>query len=709
MTILFLEDWQKYPLSFPDMQTSNKSFIRMAALLKSMGVENHMFILALHNPRLQGVDPYDPNLDVETMAAIAIECYNNFWYFLREVARAPADSGDAATPVEANRANISLFWSFFNHIMYILIQPRQTGKSFNTDILMRYLLDIRCRNTSINLMTKDDDLRVSNIKRLKAIVEEWPHYLQLKRKDDTNNTETITVNALGNRYNTHVPQASAKRALNMGRGLTTAIMHNDEAPFQANIALSLPAALAATGAAVDRAKASGSPYGTILTTTAGKKDDRDGKFVYQMLMEAAVWNENLYDSKNLAQLEERIKKASRGIEGGVVRLNGTFSHTQLGKTDEWLREKLTASLQKGGDANRDYFNIWTAGSQTSPLPIWLADKIKSNITSPLHNEISESNYITRWYLPEAHVEHILNTNSVVIGSDTSDASGGDDMSMVFVDTESLAVIGAGTYNETNLITFADWICQLLIKYPKLVMNIERKSSGVSIIDYLLLILPRHGVDPYKRIFNKVVHDSDLNTEKFDEIRGISVNSNKMSDSLIRNKKAFGYATTGSGEYSRDELFSKLVNSCRRASDRMHDKTLIDQVLALVQRNGRIDHEVGEHDDMVVGFLLANWFLDNGRNLAYYGIDSSKIGAKARQEATADPVDQYRREEQLQIRQDIEDTYKELIKEVDDFLIMRLEFRLKTLEKKLILEDNEVFNLDQLINKAKEYKYKNRTR
>jgi hypothetical protein len=124
---------------------------------------------------------------------------NNPWYFYREIAKAPARSGSTPDPVEFNRANIALWWSFYNHATFFLTQPRQTGKSFSTDLLMTHLMGFACLNTQINLLTKDDRLRSENIIRLKDIYEELPKWLQFKDpKTDSNNTEEITINALGN-------------------------------------------------------------------------------------------------------------------------------------------------------------------------------------------------------------------------------------------------------------------------------------------------------------------------------------------------------------------------------------------------------------------------------------------------------------------------------------------------------------------------------
>ena len=80
--IMYRDDWKRYPDAIIDTKTSNKSFIRYASLLKEMGIKNHAFPLALLDPSLQGVDPHDPNLPLEVVAKIAIECKANFFFSL---------------------------------------------------------------------------------------------------------------------------------------------------------------------------------------------------------------------------------------------------------------------------------------------------------------------------------------------------------------------------------------------------------------------------------------------------------------------------------------------------------------------------------------------------------------------------------------------------------------------------------------------------
>lgn len=696
--ILFKEDWRYYPTAIIDYKTTNRSFVHLAQLYQAMGIENCAFPLALVNPALQGVDPHAPDLSQHTISQITTECELNPWYYFREVAKAPAESGGKDRPFEANRANISLYWSFFNHVFYLLIQPRQTGKSFSVDVLMCYLLLIKCKDTSINLLTKDETLRRKNIQRLKDIRSSLPEYLQHKRKDDANNGEQITVKALGNSYDTHVPQSSPKLAYKVGRGLTTAVLHADEPPFQANIEIALGSALGAMGAAVDLAKAAGAPYGVILTTTAGKKDDKDGGYVYKILQSAANWTERFMDALDEDALRDMVRKASRGK---VVRIHGTFDHRQLGKSDEWLKGKLEEALQEGQDASRDFFNIWTSGTETSPFTVEQAEKIGASRKEPAFTEVDrEDGYITRWYIPEHEIEHRMANSQIVLGMDPSEGSGGDDISAVLVDIDTLEVLAAGSYNETNMITFSKWVAKWFIRWPNLTGIIERRSTGSMMIDHLLLLLPQFGIDPFKRLFNTIVQDADEAPMRYKEIS--QPMGRRTYDIYTRYKKSFGFATSGAGLFSRTGLYGTVLQGAvKNSADRMNDVTLIDQTLGLVIKNNRVDHEIGRHDDSVIGWLLCHWLITQGKNLKHYGIDPLRVMSRVRKPVEMTRQEAWRSQEQHQLRYEIDNTYKALLREQDQYIQANLERKLQHLTSKLILEENEIFSVDELIRSVQE--------
>lgn len=700
MTILFYEDWKKYPTAIVDTQTKNRSFVRMAYILKQRGIKNHAFMLALYNPSLQGVNPHDPNLTAEQCLAVATECSNNFWYFIREVARVPADSGEDAIPLELNRGNLALYWSFLNHIMVFLIQIRQTGKSISTDMLMSWLVGIRARNTQINLLTKDDVLRSANIKRLKAIMDEFPYYLQFRTKADTNNNEVITVNRFKNSFIAHVAQASLKGAYKLGRGLTSPIFQIDEGPFQQNAKTAIGSALAASSAAVDRAKRAGKEYGTIFTTTAGKMDDPDGSYIYGLLQEAMVWEEALFDCESEDQLNKVIRSTSRNR---VYRVNITLNHIQLGKTDEWLLSKIQESTQSGEDADRDFFNRWTNGTNQHPLEAWVLQEIRDSRRDTVYLEVDKvDSYVTRWYIPKDQIDEYMENNTFVLALDPSEGLGNDAIGFHLMNIERTDTTATGSYNELNLLDFARWLMQFLVKYKNVTCIIEARSSGRAIIDYLIRTLPEYGEDPFRRLFNLCVQFAEENQERYKQISQPMTRRDKHC--YVAYKREFGFATSGgNGLTSRNELYGNLFQlAARQNGKRIYDETLINQISGLTKRNNRIDHAPGGHDDNVIAWLLCNWLLTNGKNLSHYGIDSSKIDYinSINRVKQLDPRTAYLQAEQKRIRERIHLLAEQAINARDQMVAMRLETEITMLSRKIVLEDNETFSLDDLINKLR---------
>lgn len=700
--LLYESDWvEKYPYAIVDTKTDNESFLRYSALLREMGVSNHLWPLALFNPDLQGVDPHSPHLDLETMAAIAVEAKSNFWYYCRSLIRVPGGTPEEPIMLRANRGNMALYWLFFNHITTILIQIRQTGKSLSTDILMTYLLNIRCTKTQINLLTKDDTLRAANLERLKNIELELPYYLKQRNRGDIGNTEELSVKSLGNSYRGHLPNKSPKMALKVGRGLTSPVFQIDEAAFFDNIAISMPSALAAGTAARDLARRRDEPYGTILTTTAGKKDDRDGAYIFDLVQKGAVWSERLFDSKDPIDLERLVRNSSSNRE---LLVSCTLNHKQLGYTDEWLRRAIEESKATGEDADRDFGNVWTSGSQMSPLPIAVTEAIRASQINDHITEISSPySYITRWYTGKETVSQRMGKGHFILSVDSSDAVGGDDIGVTLRDIKTGEVVASGNYNETNLITFAEWLCNWLVKYTNVTLIIERRSTGAMILDYLLLMLPTKGIDPFARIYNKVVQEAEEYPERFKEVNRPM--AHRSTELYIKYKKLFGFATSASGATSRGELYgTTLMNAAKTTGTRVKDPKTINQILGLVIRNGRIDHATGSKDDLCISWLLSYWLISLGKNLHCYGINARDILAdNAIVQQASSPLAVYNSQEQEYLRREIEKLVTELKNEKDIWVSQKLEIKLQLLSMDLTDADRQTLSLDELISNIKEFK------
>lgn len=707
--ILFKEDWAKFPTAIVDYNTSNKSFLKLVDLYHKMGVENCEFPLALLQPALVGVDPYDPNLTQEQMQMIALECKYNPWYFFREVSRIPPNSGNKPIQFIANRGNIALYWSFFNHIDFGLLQPRQTGKSVSTDVLTDGITDIWGESTTIYLITKDHALRAANIQRLKKMRALLPEYLFYNRRENGDNSEMLINSMLGNYYKTAVGRSDLVGADKLGRGLTVPIIHFDELAYISLVGVSIPVALGAGSRAREEARENGQPYGNIYTTTAGSLNNRDGLFAYNFLTSGATWTEHFFDCRNqkhFARLVEKQSTANKKEDKRAVSkplIYGAFNHRQLGKDDMWLFKMLREVAATGDIADRDWMNVWTTGSEGSPLTLEEKQAVNGSVKEPLHIEVTEEGYMLNWYIPRDQIEDYMANNTCVLAVDPSEALGedADATGFVVINTLTHDVVCVGRYNETNILTLARFIGKYLINYKRVTFIPERKSTGTTIINSLFLQLPQAGEDPFKRIFNRVVDERDKFKSEFDEVRSKSLHS-RSPTWYERFTRHFGYNTSNGGRHARDNLYGEALKSMLRlGGKRIYDSKLANEIVGLTTRNGRIDHKQGQHDDLVISLLLAHWFCTKAHHLDWYGIDGRKVFSEANVSENVTPEDQYQYDINKQHQEEFQRIIEELSDVEDPMMVQRMELKVRRLSQKIDISEHDGVGIDAMIKQAQD--------
>lgn len=623
--ILYKEDWDKYPNAIVDTKTSNTSFYTQAIKYKMMGVSNHAFLLALHDSTLQGVDPCDEdNLTREQKDRILVEIMINPWYFFREVIRVSATGGNVGH-LRADRGNIALFFLFFSHIFIILIMIRQAGKSLNTDALKSYALFFGAIKTTITYLTNSAKNRTESIDRIRGLEKNFPKYLRSIVANDISNSESLKIGHSGNKYLTAVAQASMEHAKLVHRGATSPIQHIDESAYITNLEQSLTAMLKSGNAAVDEAKLGGSLYGTIVSTTAGYKDTPHGKYMYDMYCSAAVFTEKMFDCQNADALQLLIRQLAPSSKGKLLI---EMNHRQLGKTDEWLRGKIEATESTGADLMTDFFNVW---STTKGIEILTQDdrkRITEGKSTTYYPDISTTEgYTVRWYMTEEErLELIRSGEPLVAGLDPSEALGSDDIAMVITKVSTGETVAAGDFNETNVTIFGVYMADLMIEIPSMTLVVEKRSTGVSIIDSIVPILLDRGINPLTRLFNWAVHNRDLSDKDKAVYRELEKGFHSRDRSVFdRHKKLFGFSTSGSGRTSRTKLYSETMSAAvKYIAGSIKDYKVIRQLLALRVINGRVDHDGVDGDDMVIAWLLAFWLLKNGNNLHLYGIDVNNV-------------------------------------------------------------------------------------
>ncbi|AFQ96723.1 putative terminase large subunit [Erwinia phage vB_EamM_Stratton] len=615
--ILRESDWGYYPGSLPDDTTPNKSFKKFASLLNQLGVKHYYVHLALHNRDLLGVDPFSPDLTLEQKAAIITECAENPWYFFRECVRVPADGMKNGLPFRIDRGNFSMYWIFFNNIDAAVEFLRQHGKTVGMSALLLWLMRF-LENSRTILVTKGPALREETINKMKQLRNGLPDYLWPHHPDDPDNRETFACLAQGNKLITGIGQNDAESANGVGRGLTAGRLFGDEGPFTKNIHHILPAALASGTAARRINEAEGVPYGNVFATTPGDLATEEGAYMYELMTSGIMWDERYIDIPSRTQLIDIIRKGSTAKIPRIM-FYVKYNHRQLGTTDEELADMIANAPGTPDQIRRDFGGEWTTGGFNKPFSGDDARRMNASRMRAVYKDISPSNYVTDWYYTEEEMITKLHDRHI-IGLDTSEAVGRDAIAMSIVNSMNGEYAGKLTVNETNVIGFAIHLADFMVRYPNTVLILERRSTGSSVADAIILQLQSKVPDLHRRLYVKVTQDYARTHELYKEYhRGPVGSAERFWDKF---RKYIGFSTD---QDKRRKLYGEVFTmALRLTADTLRSGELIDQILSLVERNGRIDHKASGHDDLVVSWLLAMWLILFGNNLGHYGISNSRL-------------------------------------------------------------------------------------
>ncbi len=605
--ILFNEDFDRYPGSIVDTSTNNLSFIRMSVILHKMGIQNHLFFLALTQPELKGYDPHNlTDNSLELKQRIAYESKINPWYFIREVVRI-TEQGSGGTPYILNRSNLAQAWIFFNSIDGFQVMPRQIGKTIGTMVLCCWFMYLAAYNCNWGMFCKGIKLQNENVDRLKKIRDALPPWLVHQTLADTNNKEGISFNELQNTLITFVAQSDKIAAGDQARGQSHAVQHWDEIVYYDNLDKSFPSASAAMSAAGEQARKSGLPSATILTSTAGDIDDPRGHEAYLMVCKALRFTEHLYDCKDRTTLFDMIKMNSKN---NMVYIE--YNHKQLGKDEAWF-DKNTANKDAKTVA-KDYLNQWLHGSEGSVFPKELMDKLQISRKDPLVCTYYES-LVIRWY---DNPRVIMNDDQYrlrpyVMGCDTSDNVGRDFTSFCMVDPYDMHVVATFKCNTTNLAFVSRCILKFMKDFPRSIFIPERNKNGAMFLDFIFAETRRDSFNPLQRIYNGYFQNYTADTN----VRNLDYTSGNV-------RKEFGFNTSKSAT-SREFLYGTVMMTALNLNvTRLFDNSLIDEISGITMKNGRVDHSDTGHDDLFISYLLACYFILFGRNHQLYGISPDEF-------------------------------------------------------------------------------------
>jgi hypothetical protein len=194
--------------------------------------------------------------------------------------------------------------------------------------------------------------------------------------------------------------------------------------------------------------------------------------------------------------------------------------------------------------------------------------------------------------------------------------------------------------------------------------------------------------------------------KFKEIVNTNI-SFRPTNTYIKYKDQFGYATSGSGKSARDNLYgTAFKHSIKYTAKYVRDKTIITQLSGLIIKNGRIDHLPNNHDDTVIAWLLCYWLLLEGRNLDVYGIPLQQVLSGIVAEVIEEQGGSEflsKKEEQLKLKATIDKLIEQLSSETNAAKSFILVNRIKALNSEIDTSIIPPYNLASVLSNIKNIK------
>lgn len=594
---------------FYHISTSNLSFIQTARDLKSLGINNNAFFLALYNPDLADVDPFSPNLTKEQVQAIINECIINPWYFIRECVRIPEQGGGtgpgAGSKFRLHRGNLAACWCFFRNIDLYLVIPRQCFKTHSMLACLNWVYIFGTSNSVFNFSNKSQKDSDDNLRKMKEQKDVLPIYMQhrygieidesgdFKQVKGLDNVRTMTNPVNGNRIDSKPSAATEEKADGIGRGNSAPIQFYDEVEFTKYIGTIIMAAGPAYVRAAENAKKNGAMYGRIFITTPGNIDSQPVKDSMSTREQAAVFTERLYDMTE-DDIAAFMKANSRN---GIIYIE--FNYKQIGMDEEWYQKVCAVSNWDKIKIKREVLLQRIRGTSESPFDPDDLDTINGFRKEPI-DEIMVNKIFTLYVY-----EKLDKTVPYIMGVDCATGVNNDNTVLMIIDPYTLHPVACMKTPLADAVETAQNIIHVVNRYiPKALVAIESNHLGSAII----AILKRSSIaaNLYYDIDKAMVPDVETRLDKHGMV---------MNDP--NNRRFYGVATTAT---TRPMMMQILL---RHVAERKSDficRELIDDLNNLIQKaSGKIEAAQGEHDDVVMAYLIALFVYYHGSKLSRYGI------------------------------------------------------------------------------------------
>ena len=403
-----------------------------------------------------------------------------------------------------------------------------------------------------------------------------------------------------------------KSADKLGRGLNIPCVWFDEFAFLNLNKTTYMAARPALNKASEAAEAVHQPHGILITSTPNNLDMPEGLFCHQMIQKACKLTDDWYDWEP-EQLKEFLDKNSGNNYAYVE-----YTYDQLGKDEKWLKAQIKALEGDMAKVKREILIEWTYASDISIFTEEQLDTMAPYVKKEYPNAIYIDNY--KIDIVENDFNNLMYKNWM-LSIDIAGGLGKDYSAFTLIDPLSYKIIMKFKNNTIQVLEFADLIIKFVKMYvPNAIIVPERNNSGIPFIEKL------QKSDIAKNLYYISSDDPDYTKRKINKKFSLKKNGSGNSTET----RIYGFNTDKTKrKVMTEEILFMLANS---RPELVNNQELFDEMRKLIrERSGKINHINGEHDDLLMSYLIGLYVLiySSNRNKFFKNISNEPINEKTK--------------------------------------------------------------------------------
>lgn len=605
-----------------DFGTRNQSFLQTAQELKTLGIKNWYFMLEVKNPHFNifDLDPHSPDLSVEDIGRIILECKHNLWYWLREVARIPAKGAPQPYSVCLTRASCAATWCYEHSIDFMLNQPRQTFKTTIIELLSEYAFIFDFNNIDIPFMHIKEKDTLRNAEMFRDYVSVLPKYMNpWADRGKLPGLKSLKYESHGTNIYILASADSDVKAKDKMRGMTLFVAFIDEWEYIPYIDSVISGATPAMISGRTIAKQNGGRTCIMLASTPGDPETQPGKAAERMIDKTPPFSEQFYDLTDeeiAAMFDGMTQTGDEGSQTPVTMVYIEFKYYQLRKSEAWLRAQYQEAERSGklAEYRRGVLLDRFRGSGNELFKQEDIDYIIEHVRDYDYDIFLLKKYHLYVYKHDIVISDLTSdtpyfdiTIPYLIGIDVATGSNGDNTTFVVTHPYTLEVVAELASPYMSALDLMRCITEVAKIIPKGIFCPETNSIGKVIPSFI----------QESRLEHRFYHDPKLDISKN------ATTYETTEQSLKRKATERGYIGTYVTTSVRDNMIQLLIRQVKDYKHLINTKLLVKDITHLVRhKNGKVAAEDGEHDDIVMGYLHTLYVWYYGHDLTRFGIDKS---------------------------------------------------------------------------------------